>query len=347
MYNHRTLWMNNDGTVCFVDQNQLPFNYSIVKTQSYSFLIEAIQNMNIRGAGAIGVAGAFAMALAFREYETHIKNDFFIDQVRKQISSARPTAYNLQYAVDKVYKAGLSGGYKHAFYQAQQIAEDDVEMSRKIAKYGYELIADKSNILTHCNAGQLAFVNYGTALAPIYYAIEQGAHIHVYVSETRPRLQGARLTAWELSRAKVPFTIISDSASAFLMKQKKVDAIIVGADRIACNGDTANKIGTLEKAIIAKFFDIPFYVAAPSTTFDLNCSDGEAIPIEYRSPDEILYLDGINSENIQQRIKITLDNVQALNPAFDITPNNLITFFITEYGIIKPNKESIEKMIKR
>lgn len=343
----RTLWMTEKGKVYFIDQNKLPFTYSVVQVDNYEELVRAIKDMNIRGAGAIGVAGGFAMALAFFRYEQDKTKTLYIDEARRKIMTARPTAYNLQYAVEKVYQAGIRSGYLEAFAEAQRIAEEDISMSKSIAEYGLTLIHDNFRILTHCNAGSLAFVHYGTALAPIYLAAEKGMRVHVYVSETRPRLQGARLTAWELQKANIPFTIISDAASAYLMQQKQIDMVIVGADRIARNGDTANKIGTLEKAIVAHYYNIPFYVAAPSSTFDLNCPDGSHIPIEYRSEDEVLFVEGLTERNERQQCSITFRGANALNPAFDVTPAHLITAIITEKGIIRATEKEILRIIRR
>jgi methylthioribose-1-phosphate isomerase len=223
-----------------------------------------------------------------------------------------------------------------AVIEAQQIADEDARDSRSIGKYGSELIEDGYSIQTHCNAGWLAFVDYGTALSPVYHARRQGKKVFVYVDETRPRGQGAKLTAWELKNEGIPFKIIPDSAGAFLMSRGMVDMMIVGADRIAANGDVANKIGTLEKAIIAKNYNVPFYVAAPSSTFDEKCKTGEDIIIEERSQDEVLMQSGMQKDGTIMEFLVSAPGSSAYNPAFDVTPASLITAIITEKGILKP-----------
>jgi len=222
--------------------------------------------------------------------------------------------------------------------QAQRIADEDAACSLKIGEFGNELIGTSSKIMTHCNAGWLAFVDYGTALSPIYEAHRNRKKVFVYVGETRPRSQGARLTAWELRNENVPHCIFADNAGAYIMQREKVDLIIVGADRIARNGDVANKIGTFEKAIVARELGIPFYVAAPTSTFDPNCESGSAIPIEYRSDDEILYQTGLTKERKTETIQVYPDDSKVTNPSFDVTPSKYITGIITERGILKPGE---------
>lgn len=346
MKNHggltRTIEMNH-GIVSMIDQNQLPFEFKIIQSYTYSETCQHIKRMTVRGAGAIGAAAGFAMAQAFLQANS---KDFktYVSTARKEIEQTRPTARNLFYAVEKVYKAGLVSTDK-ATERAQQIALEDEEACYKIGYYGNKIIAPKANIATHCNAGSLAFVRYGSALSPIYQAFAQQKEIHVWVDETRPRNQGARLTAWELSRANVPHTIIADNAMAFLIQLGKIDMVIVGADRIAANGDTANKIGTLEKALAAKYFNIPFYVAAPSSTFDIDCKTGDDIPIEYRSENEVLWISGKSKSGLSCEISSANPGSKACNPAFDITPAELITGFITEKGIIKPDRAAIGKLL--
>ena len=221
---------------------------------------------------------------------------------------------------------------------ARSIADEDAQASGKIGELGNSLLPDKAGVGTHCNAGWLAFVDYGTALSPVYYGFSRGKEIFVYVDETRPRGQGARLTAWELHNASIPHAIIPDNAMAWYMARGKIDLMIVGADRIAANGDTANKIGTLEKAIAAKYYGIPFYVAAPVSTIDLDCPDGNHIIIEERSQDEVLYQEGITQDGKRERVLVCSPGSPAMNPAFDVTPAKLITAFITEKGILKPGE---------
>jgi methylthioribose-1-phosphate isomerase len=333
-----------EGTsVFFIEQNLLPFQFKIQVAETFLDSCHAIRTMMVRGAGAIGSIAGFAMAQAAVEAPD---SEFipFINKARLLIESTRPTARNLFHAVERVYSRALISR-SSAIEEAQRIAEKDVADSRKIGEYGNMLIKEGMNIETHCNAGWLAFVDYGTALSPIYLAHQQGKKIFVYADETRPRSQGARLTAWELQQAGVPHTIIPDNAGAWLMSLGKIDMMIVGADRIAANGDTANKIGTLEKAIAAKQYGVPFYVAAPTSTFDSDCSDGSQIPIEERSEDEVLYMDGPTSDGRHERILVCSPGSHAFNPAFDVTPAKLITGIITEKGVIKPSVEMIKQIL--
>ena len=339
---YRTIWMK-DGIVSLIDQNLLPFEFQIIECKTHLETAEVIRNMTVRGAGAIGAAGAFAMAQAFLEAPI---DDFsnFVLLAKEHIAKTRPTAQNLFYAIERVYLKGLQG-VELAVAEAQQVADKDAADSQAIGDFGNELIQDGFNIATHCNAGWLAFVDFGTALSPIYAAHRSGKKVHVWVDETRPRLQGARLTAWELSNEGVSHTIIPDNATALLMSQGKVDMMIVGADRVAINGDTANKIGTLEKAIVAHAYGIPFYIAVPSSTFDSNCKTGNDIPIEYRSQDEVLWCEGLDDKGVKHKINIANPTSTALNPAFDVTPAKYITGFITEKGIVAANEKSIVSKI--
>jgi S-methyl-5-thioribose-1-phosphate isomerase len=257
-----------------------------------------------------------------------------LSSARNMIESTRPTARNLFYAVERVFQAALVSP-RNAIQEAQAVADEDALASRRIGELGNGLIPQKASIATHCNAGWLAFVDFGTALSPIYAAFQQGKDVFVYADETRPRSQGARLTAWELRQAGIPHAIIPDNALAWYMLQGKIDLVIVGADRIAANGDSANKIGTLEKAITARYFNVPFYVAAPSSTFDPECPDGTKIVIEERDPDEVLYQEGMTEDGRREKIRVSSPGSKALNPAFDVTPAELITAFITEKGIFK------------
>ena len=338
---YRTIWMEG-SSVFMIEQNLLPFEFKIFEAKSYKETCIGISTMIVRGAGAIGAAAAYAMAQAFLEAP---ENGFweFLEKAKKDIEETRPTARNLFYAVDRVFEAGKIS-VENALAEAQKVADKDAEDSQKIGKFGSKLIKDGFNIETHCNAGWLAFVDHGTALSPIYYAHYQKKKVFVYVDETRPRSQGARLTAWELKNENVPHVIIPDNAGAFLMSQGKVDMMIVGADRIAANGDVANKIGTLEKAIVAKEYGIPFYVAAPTSTFDLECKSGKDIIIENRSQDEVLYQTGINENGEKQKVLVCSPGSDAINPAFDVTDAKYITGIITEKGIIKPDADEIAKL---
>lgn len=335
---YRTIWMEK-GVVFMIEQNLLPFEFKIVKCKYYTQTCLAIKTMVVRGAGAIGVAAGYAMAQAFIE-AGKLNYVEFAEKARKEIESTRPTARNLFYATKRVFDAGLLC-YDKAIEEAEAIAEEDIESSKKIGEFGNQLLGDGCKILTHCNAGWLAFTNYGTALSPVYEAVRTGKKVFVYIDETRPRSQGARLTAWELKNENIPHVIIPDNAAAHLMAQQKVDIVITGADRIAANGDTANKIGTLEKAILAHEFGIPFYIAAPLSTFDLNCHNGSNIPIEERDQSEVLYQTGIDKEGNPQQILVCNPGSAAWNPAFDVTPAKYLTGIITEKGIIKPNSSEI------
>jgi len=356
-----------DSSVYFIDQNLLPFEFRIISSGNFRQSCHAIRSRQVRGAGAIGAMAGFAMAQAFIESVTGNQQEatgnqqsavgsqqeaagsqqpaVMVQEARVTIESTRPTARNLFYAVEKVFAAGMNSA-DAAVTEAQVIAGKDAYDCKKIGEYGNSLIKDGFRIETHCNAGWLAFVDYGTALSPVYLAHSEGKNIFVYVDETRPRSQGARLSAWELHEESVPHTIIPDNAGAWLMSAGKVDIMITGADRIAANGDTANKIGTFEKALAAKALGVPFYIAAPLSTFDLNCSCGKEITIEERSQDEVLYVEGPDEEGIIRRIRLASPGSEAVNPAFDVTPAGLITGIITERGIIGATREEIFKITK-
>lgn len=323
------------SSVFLIDQTRLPFEFHVVECKTSSETCAAIKNMTVRGAGAIGATAGFALAQAFLEGHPDIG--------RTQVEGTRPTAKNLFTAVNRVWNAASKSKTPAitAVQEAEIVADDDAASCRKIGDIGKDLIRDGFGIETHCNAGWLAFVDYGSALSPIYAAQEEGKKIHVYVDETRPRSQGARLTAWELKNENVPHSILPDNAGAFYMAQGKIQMMITGADRIAANGDTANKIGTLEKAICAKRYGIPFYVAAPSSTFDLDCPSGAGIPIESRHQDEVLYQTGPTKDGRIETILVCSPGSSALNPAFDVTPADLITGIITEKGLLKAEKQSI------
>lgn len=341
---YRSLWMENN-TVFMIDQNELPFDFRIHTAHNCTETCNAIKNMTTRGAGAIGVAAGFAMAQAC--YENHelfekLPDDYLanIKKAKLQIEATRPTARNLFYSTEMVFASGQIHPQK-AYETAQWLAEQNVNDALKIGEYGNTLIKHNSRILTHCNAGWLAFVDFGSALAPIYVAHQQGKDVTVYVDETRPRLQGARLTAWELLNEGINHTLIADNAAAYLMAKGMIDLVITGADRIALNGDTANKIGTFEKAVLAKEFGIPFYIAAPLSTIDISIADGSFIDIEERSDDEIHYANGPDQAGEMHTIRISAPGITAFNPAFDVTPASYITGIITEKGILTPNKSNI------
>ncbi len=341
---YQTVWMEGT-TVFFIEQNLLPFQFKIGEAATCADSCHAIRTMMVRGAGAIGAIAGFAMAQAAHEAPVSGYHAA-LETARLRIGSTRPTARNLFHAVEKVHAAAL-GSPAEASEEALRLAAKDASDSLSIGEFGNALVCDGMNIETHCNAGWLAFVDYGTALAPIYLAHSRGKKVFVYADETRPRSQGARLTAWELSQAGVPHTILPDNAGAYLMSLGKIDLMIVGADRVAANGDVANKIGTLEKAIAAKEYGIPFYVAAPTSTFDRDCPDGKHIPIEERDADEVLYQEGPTRDGRMERILVCSPGSSAFNPAFDVTPAKFITGIITEKGIISPDRSSIRQLLNQ
>ncbi len=316
----RAVWFE-DGKVTMIDQRELPDRIVIVSFKDYKDVAEAIRNMTTRGAPSIGATAAYGMCLA-------AINGNDMEQAAKDIKAARPTANDLFYAVDHMVEE-LSKG-RDPVEAADAYAQSMVDRCTKIGEYGGELIKDGFRLMTHCNAGALATVDVGTALAPMRKAHDDGKEFFVYVSETRPRLQGMQLTAWELLQEGIDHAIIPDGSSGHFIR-KGVDMIIVGADRIAANGDFANKIGTFEKAVLAKEFNVPFYVAAPISTFDFNTRTGEDIVIEDRSEEEVTMVKGV---------RIAPVGCKALNPSFDMTPARYVTGFITEKGILKPSEIS-------
>ncbi len=343
--NFRTVWMEN-STVKMIDQTLLPHQFKVIDLSTYNETAEAIKSMKVRGAGAIGAAGGYAMAQAVLEAS---EKDFLSDIQKgsEAIKKTRPTAQNLFYAVNRVLNSIKNlppeKAKSKALEEANKIADEDASNCKKIGEYGSSLIKDGSKISTHCNAGWLAFVDYGSALSPIYAAQSQKKKVFVYVDETRPRGQGS-LTSWELLNQGIEHLIIADNVTGFLMQKKEIDLIIVGADRIAANGDVANKIGTYERAVVAKENGIPFYVAAPTTTFDLNCESGEKIPIEERSEDEVLFVSGKKEDGSLGKVRVAPEGAHARNLAFDVTPAKYITGIITEKGIIKASREEIAKL---
>ena len=350
--NYRTVWMQ-DSSVYMINQLLLPFRFEIFQSKTHEETANSIKTMIVRGAPAIGATGAYGLAQAALHYEGENFNDFkkYIDESFKLLNSARPTANDLDYALNfvksKMFSDGsIANSKMKAFELARQYADWSAELCKKIGEHGNGIIKNNQSILTHCNAGALACVDFGTALAPIRLAHYDKKNIFVYADETRPRNQGMSLTAWELAQEKIPHAIIADNAAGFFMRKGKIDLVIVGADRIAMNGDVANKIGTYEKAVLAKENNIPFYVAAPLSTFDANCITGEHIPIEERHEDEITHMQGIDENKNIRKIRIAPHGSPAKNPAFDVTPAKYITGIITEGGIVKPNKEEIERFIR-
>jgi methylthioribose-1-phosphate isomerase len=330
-------WLDNAAVI--VDQTLLPTELVYRRIEQIETMRDAIKQLQVRGAPAIGIAGAFGVYLGIRGASDTIVPDAFmelLDQKCDYLASSRPTAVNLSWAINRVKEkvrsliAGntpIASIKKQILAEALAILDEDRRMCRAIGDCGYSLLGGKKAILTHCNAGGLATSEYGTALAPVYVAAEKDVYIHVYADETRPLLQGARITAFELKNAGIPVTLICDNMAATVMARGLVEAVIVGADRIAANGDTANKIGTYGVALLARDHQIPFYVAAPSSTFDLRVMSGKEIPIEERDPKEIT--NGFGKQTAP-------DAIDVFNPAFDVTPNHLITAFITDRGIVKP-----------
>jgi len=324
------IWKN--GKVRLIDQTRLPLEEKFLETSDYKVLCDAILRLAIRGAPAIGVAGAYASVLAANEIETDNLDEFkniFLNTA-EIIRETRPTAINLKWAVNKMSRAvseydGTVNQLKFELLNlANTIREDDLSRCHRLCLHGAEVIPNDGEVMTVCNTGGLATSGIGTALGVIQYADAQGKTVHVNVCETRPLLQGSRLNTWELKRTQTPFTLITDSMAASVMKKYNLDGIFVGADRIAANGDTANKIGTYSLAVLAEHHNIPFYVAAPLSTVDFEIHSGDKIPVEERSPKEITRINGV---------QFTIENIDVATPAFDITPATLIKGIITEIGI--------------
>jgi methylthioribose-1-phosphate isomerase len=349
----RSLWREG-ALVKIIDQRVLPHRVVVLEFKTHSETADAIRDMVVRGAGGIGVAAAYGVAQAAIEAKDRPLKEFmtYLDNAADTIRMTRPTAVNLFYSIERCLKSGSKGSVTQRLEsictEADAIALADISASEKIGVNGAALIKNGSRILTHCNAGALAYMDLGTALSPLRIAYRQRKSFFVYVDETRPRSQGAKLTAWELQQENIPYALIVDNAAGYYMARGEVDLVIVGADRIAANGDTANKIGTYEKAVISRENGVPFYVAAPGITFDLRCRDGTGIEIEIRSPDEINYVWGEDDEGIVRRVRITAEGTVALNPGFDVTPAKYITGFITERGIISPPfKKNIREAFSR
>ncbi|GAW91043.1 S-methyl-5-thioribose-1-phosphate isomerase [Calderihabitans maritimus] len=324
------------GKLKLIDQTRLPLHVEYIECCDFHAVAEAIKNMKVRGAPAIGAAAAYGMVLGALAFEGNEKGAFraHMNRVAEVLKQTRPTAVNLFWAVNRMLRKieELSGREvpeikQRLLEEAHAIYQEDLEMNRRIGQLGNQVVPPKAGILTHCNAGALATAGYGTALGVVRAAHEAGKEIHVWADETRPLLQGARLTVWELMQDNIPVTLITDSMAGYVMRQKKIDLVIVGADRIAANGDVANKIGTYGLAVLAKEHGIPFYVAAPFSTVDLALDSGNEIPIEERDCEEVRCIYG-------QRV--VPEEVEVYNPAFDVTPHHLITAIITDRGIARP-----------
>lgn len=354
---YRTIWIKEDQPeiVQAIDQRNLPFEFNIEDLRTVDEAAAAIQEMHVRGAGLIGAAAGMGMYIAALE-SSEDNFDAELKVHAETLMATRPTAVNLQWAVERQLEAIAKGGSvaekrEIAKATAVEIADEDAEFCRRIGENGLKIIekiaAEKEgpvNILTHCNAGWLAFVDYGSATAPIYAAFEKGIDVHVWVDETRPRNQGARLTAWELNQHGVPHTVIADNTGGHLMQHEQVDMVIVGADRVTHTGDVANKIGTYLKALAAKDNGVPFYVALPSSTFDWEIEDGVAeIPIEQRGGDEVMFMNGVTGGELK-KVQITPIGSKCENYAFDVTPARLVTGLITERGICGADKTSVHEL---
>lgn len=339
------------GSLTLIDQTKLPGELVRIPCDDVEAVWEAIKQLRVRGAPAIGIAAAYGLVVGLRQHGaleglSEVEFAERLQSLRDYLAGSRPTAVNLFWALDRMTARARelsAGGAPSAeilaglLEEARAIHEEDRAMCRAIGRFGAELIPDGSGALTHCNAGGLATAEYGTALSVFFTCQDQGKRIHVFVDETRPLLQGARLTAWELVQRQIPATLICDSMAAQVMKERRVQAVITGADRIAANGDSANKIGTYGLAVLARQHGIPFYIAAPSSTFDLSLADGSGIPIEERKADEIT--DGFGRRTAPEGVNV-------YNPAFDVTPAELIDALITEKGVIRPvNEANIRAML--
>lgn len=354
----RTVWPDQDqrGLVNVIDQRHLPHAFVIEQLSTVDHVVTAIKGMHVRGAGLIGATAGYGMYIAAHTAPDHNFEEFMLEAGEK-LGNSRPTARNLKWAVDRVLAEtarfpALADKRAAAFACACTIANEDAEFCRRIGEHGLELIAEISrrkggqpvNILTHCNAGWLAFVDYGSATSPIYAARDAGIPVHVWVDETRPWNQGAKLTAWELQQEGIDNTLITDNAGGHLMQKGMVDLVIVGTDRTTRSGDVANKIGTYLKALAARDNNIPFYVALPSSTFDWDLDNGQEIPIEIRSGSEITEVTGIDSGGEIRTVALAAPGTRAANYSFDVTPSRLVTALITERGITAANRTAIAEL---
>ncbi|MCF8331739.1 MAG: S-methyl-5-thioribose-1-phosphate isomerase [Bacteroidales bacterium] len=358
---YTSIWRepSHPNAVVVIDQRKLPFVFEKRVLSNSHMVFQSIQEMWVRGAPLIGVTGAYGIYFGCLEMMHEHKGQEYLVSVSNKLLSARPTAVNLKYGIEKVIEAvnkfGIRKGVTEAALNAaDRLREKEINRSSRIADHGvsllrqiYQKTGKPVNVLTHCNAGWLACIDYGTALAPVYKAHEQGIPVHVYVDETRPRNQGARLTAWELATYGIPYTIIADNTGGFLMIKKMVDIVIVGSDVMSINGDIVNKIGTYLKALAAKDNDVPFYAALPLSTIKRDMNDVfNEVEIEERSSNEIRYIEGWNGHNIES-LRITPKTSNVLNYGFDITPSRLITGIITDAGILDAKKDAILKILNQ
>ena len=358
--NYQTIWIKkgDSKTVQVIDQRMLPFKFEIIELHSVEDAFFAIREMVVRGAPLIGITAAYGMYLALLKYKNNGLENYLLKQA-EYLKSSRPTAVNLAFVTDEMLRFILNEKestdlVKKTLQKANQLKEMEIDFSMNIGKFGEQIIKDiytrkreTVNILTHCNAGWLACIDWGTATAPIYKAHQSGIPVHVWVDETRPRNQGARITAFELGEEGIPHTIIPDNTGGHLMQHKMVDLVLVGSDRTTLNGDVANKIGTYLKALAAYDINVPIYVALSSSSFDVNLENGLAeIPIEQRNPEEVSEVEGWDGNSIK-KVRVTPENSAVANFGFDVTPARLITGLITENGICKPNKQSIVKLFPK
>jgi len=334
-----------DDVLHLIDQRKLPITFEIFECKTYKEVDFAIKDMVVRGAPAIGATAAYGVVLAAKEFMNNSKEEFFIE-IEKALgilNKSRPTAVNLMWAIKRMRnlieenkEKSIKEIYVKIITEADNILKEDIETNKKMGRYGNEIIPQKATILTHCNTGALATAGFGTALGVVREAFYTGKDILVYADETRPRLQGGRLTAWELRQEGIPSKLIADNVAATLIRDGKIDVILVGADRIALNGDTANKIGTFMLSVVAKVYNVPFYIVAPTTTIDFDIETGEEIEIEERNSEEVTHI---------ENTRIAPEGMEVFNPAFDVTPNENITGIITEKGIVKaPYRENILKL---
>ena len=350
--NYRTIWFENN-IVKIIDQTKLPHQFEIKVLKTVKDVINAIKTMEVRGAPLIGATAAYGLVLSIIE-----KNDLsFLKKSSEELIKSRPTAINLKWAIDRVMKklSGLNSNeiLKAALDETKRIVEEDVNFCKNIGLNGLKIIEEIAlkkrgtvNILTHCNAGWLATIDWGTATSPIYHAHKKGIKVHVWADETRPRNQGANLTSYELNEEGVPNTIIADNTGGILMQRGQVDMCIVGTDRTLSNGDVCNKIGTYLKALAAKDNNVPFYVALPSSTIDWNIKDHKQIPIEERSAEELSHVEGLDKDNKLQKVLIYPQKSNVMNLAFDVTPAKYVTGLITEKGVCKASEQELKRLFK-
>jgi methylthioribose-1-phosphate isomerase len=354
----RTIWVKDQQTIEVIDQRQLPHQFVVVQLRTCDEVVHAIKSMIVRGAPLIGASAAYGVYLAMLEIQNAGKSANYLDEAFEKLRASRPTAVNLFWALDRMKSAlssanNLSEQIEIAFKEANAIVEDDIETCRMIGVHGLPLLEEiwerngnkTVNILTHCNAGMLGCIQWGTITSPIYQAHEKGIDVHVWVDETRPRNQGANLTCFELTKHGVPHTLITDNNGGHLMQHGKVDIVLVGTDRTTRQGDVANKIGTYLKALAAKDNNIPFYVALPSTTIDWNINNGlKEIPIEERDQNEVRTVYGLTPEGQMTNVLICPETTKAVNHGFDVTPARLVTGLITERGVCAASEDGLKSL---